>query len=169
MDFKKYKCDIENEEMMKKQFETILKEKNMIPMFIEQGGENVSDIDWKEYQNDHVCFVLGSEAIGIPDYILNLKKKYSKSKIISIPQLGHGRSLNVATSCGIVLYKYMESMSNMKNDCNDMAKYELNKMSTLEYFFSSSFIRFIMPYIIIFSLWCSIFINSTIKNLSVCE
>lgn len=109
LNFIKYKCDVDNEEEMGVIFESIMKEYSMIPVFIEQGGEDLSSIDWKEYNDDHICFILGSEASGIPDYILRLKEKYKNSKIVSINQLGHGRSLNVGTSCGIVLYKYMES------------------------------------------------------------
>jgi tRNA (cytidine/uridine-2'-O-)-methyltransferase len=58
----------------------------------------------KEYKKgDYLCF--GSETKGLPEYLL----KTNKEKNITIPMGRNGRSLNLAISVGIVLYKAIES------------------------------------------------------------
>lgn len=56
LNFKKYKCDLENEKGMKDKFDFCMSKYQMVPIFIEQGGVSLSQVDWNHYQNDHLCF-----------------------------------------------------------------------------------------------------------------
>ncbi|XBT18916.1 MAG: TrmH family RNA methyltransferase [Candidatus Shikimatogenerans sp. AspAUS03] len=50
--------------------------------------------------NKNLCIILGNEHFGINKLILNIS-----DKIIKIPMNNNKSSLNVATSCGIILYE----------------------------------------------------------------
>lgn len=69
------------------------------PLFVEQGGASLYDIDWRPALRTRTCIVVGNEHSGIPSHILN---KFPNN-IVSIPQVGWTRSLNVSVACGIVL------------------------------------------------------------------
>ncbi len=60
---------------------------------------NTPYFDVKFEKGDYIIF--GSETKGIDEEILN---KY-KEKCITIPMTKEGRSLNLAVSCGIILYE----------------------------------------------------------------
>lgn len=47
-------------------------------------------------------FVFGTESDGIPPELLNIPNTYC----VEIPQFGVGRSFNVSTACGMVLYEW---------------------------------------------------------------
>lgn len=51
-------------------------------------------------------FVYGEEKVGIPDYILD-----SADYVLSIPQFGSVRSLNVSVASGIIMYEYRRQHS----------------------------------------------------------
>jgi tRNA G18 (ribose-2'-O)-methylase SpoU len=84
------------------------KEKNIHPILIEQGGENIEDYSFREYirGDKHPCFVFGSESDGLPKHILDLGRM-GLCPILSIPQLGPMRSLNVSNATSIVIYEYI--------------------------------------------------------------
>ena len=91
-------------------FKNTMENLDMIPFFIEQGGNNILEINWNMIENSlptgkEICFIFGNEGIGIPTPILNLKTHFN-SDIISIPQTGIMRSLNVSTAAAIVLWEY---------------------------------------------------------------
>ena len=94
----------------------IFLENNLVPIFIEQGGDTLGSFDWKEtFQiiaaNDcRPIFVFGNEGIGIQDDILALRDEFEGSKIVSINQIGVTRSLNVATAAGITLHHFSSAM-----------------------------------------------------------
>lgn len=69
---------------------------------IENNIESISLTNFKwEYKKKNLI-IFGQEQNGIPEILL------SKSNIkLSIPQIGSVRSLNVATTAGIVMYDYM--------------------------------------------------------------
>ncbi len=83
---------------------TFCNERNIHPILVEQGGENIEEISFKEYikGEKHPCFVFGSESDGLPTHILNLDLP-----VVSIPQLGAMRSLNVSNAASIVIYEYI--------------------------------------------------------------
>ena len=78
---------------------------NIYPIFIEQGGINLSAIDWNwelDRANDcgkELVIFFGSEGDGIPTSLL---KHFGR--IVSIEQLGVLRSLNVSSAASIVCY-----------------------------------------------------------------
>lgn len=106
LNFEKYKCDIENKNEVNTMFDSCMTKYNMVPVFVEQGGVLLSKVDWKNYADKHICFILGSEDNGVPQTILNQKDRYPGSIIVSIEQQGVMRSLNVSIACGIILYEY---------------------------------------------------------------
>jgi len=81
------------------------KEKNIHPILVEQGGQNIEEFSFYQYirGDKHPCFVFGSESNGLPKHILDLSIPR-----ISIPQLGPMRSLNVSSSASIVIYDYIK-------------------------------------------------------------
>lgn len=80
-------------------------ENSVIPVFVEQGGDNVFEFDWKELWDFCVKFkmkpmlVLGTENSGIPQEILDLNIIRS---VVSIPQTGVIRSHNVSMAFATV-------------------------------------------------------------------
>ncbi len=80
------------------------KDKNIHPILVEQGGQNIEDFSFYEYirGGKHPCFVFGSESDGLPKTVLS-----QGLERISIPQLGAMRSLNVSTSASIIIYDYI--------------------------------------------------------------
>jgi tRNA G18 (ribose-2'-O)-methylase SpoU len=106
LNFIKCKCDIGNQEEVNSAFDLYMRKYNMTPIFVEQGGTNLSEVNWTKYFDKHICFVLGAEDEGVPESILNQKDRYEDSIIVSIEQQGIMRSLNVSIACGIILYNY---------------------------------------------------------------
>lgn len=89
-------------------FKNTMIENNLNPIFIETNGETLDKVDWKSIIdiNLNPCFVFGNEGRGISDNILNLKKEFMFSKIISIPMHGVMRSHNVSVASGIIMWEY---------------------------------------------------------------
>jgi tRNA G18 (ribose-2'-O)-methylase SpoU len=81
-----------------------------VPVFIEQGGMQIREVDWQELvqrlweQGKKMCFVFGNEGRGIDANILATRLQWSYSMVASVPQYGVMRSLNVAATASIVLY-----------------------------------------------------------------
>jgi tRNA G18 (ribose-2'-O)-methylase SpoU len=77
------------------------------PVFVEQGGSNVYDVDWKlmhfTCSNLHkkIMLVLGTEREGVPDHIIQAGKTLGGS-VVSIPQRGVIRSHNLSMAFAIV-------------------------------------------------------------------
>ncbi len=69
------------------------------PKFVETGGKQMGTaITWGK-----PCFIFGNEGIGIPE---NIIEKYPGIDIITVPQYGVMRSLNVASCAAIVMSKF---------------------------------------------------------------
>lgn len=101
---------IYSEEISAENFRKTMEANNLIPYFVEQGGIQLPEISWNEIRNKlpedkEICFVFGSEGTGIPSEILNTRRHFG-TEIITIPQLGIMRSLNVAVSAGILIWEY---------------------------------------------------------------
>ncbi len=86
--------------------DTFFEDNNLTPMLIEQNGTNIYDLKWKPFVAGRLCIVMGNERTGIDK---NLLDKYPKS-IVSIPQVGWTRSLNVSVANGIVLSEMQRYM-----------------------------------------------------------
>ena len=80
--------------------------RSLLPVAIEQGGIDVERFTFPSPTDKRLCFIVGSESNGIPPELLNVV-----SHRVTIPQSGILRSLNVTVACGIVLEKYVSSMS----------------------------------------------------------
>jgi len=79
-------------------------EKGITPVLIEQHGKPLDNFKFREFDKP-ICFIMGSEAYGIPAEWLCLDIPR-----ITIPQYGMVRSLNVTNACGIVLYEYTKQL-----------------------------------------------------------
>lgn len=80
---------------------------NIYPVFIEQGGEDLSKNLLKEHlinskdKDKEFCLIFGNENSGIPNNLLSLGYP-----VVTIPSTNVvPRSLSVSMSCGIVLYE----------------------------------------------------------------
>lgn len=99
-------------------FIAFINDNNFTPIFIEQGGILLNDINFKdikqniENDNKKMLIIFGSETYGIPSCILNTRILFKHSIIISIEQFGILHSHNVAVACGIVLYNLSISLNN---------------------------------------------------------
>ena len=72
-------------------------------VFIEQSEKSIQLSDIHTIKMDKPpLFIFGNESSGIPIEILNMELTIC----IEIKQRGIGRSLNVSTACGIVLYEW---------------------------------------------------------------
>ena len=85
----------------------------VLPVFVEQGGDNVFEFDWEELWRTCVRFgmkpmlVLGTENSGIPQEILDLNILRS---VVSIPQKGVIRSHNVSMAFATVTSQMVGKM-----------------------------------------------------------
>ena len=83
--------------------------RNLLPIFVEAGGTPFNEIDWKTKltvateHNYEICLVMGNETNGIPADILALQSEFVESEVISIPQKGVIRSLNVAVAHAMIV------------------------------------------------------------------
>jgi len=80
----------------------------MLPVFVEQGGQNVFDMDWTQLQfscenvsKRKIMLVLGTERDGIPPDIITAGKALGGC-VVSIPQRGVIRSHNLSMAFAIV-------------------------------------------------------------------
>ena len=96
-------------------FRNTMYEYNMFPIFVETGGQNLTGwTEWanmlcRQQANKTPCFVFGSEGSGIPQSILDMTEEFN-SFIVSIPQAGALRSLNVSAAASIVLWDFIKEM-----------------------------------------------------------
>lgn len=79
-----------------------LKEKNVSIVALEQTNKSI-DYHTFSYKKP-LAIIAGNEITGVDNEILNLC-----DATIQIPMLGISNSLNVATACGIVLFKTIEN------------------------------------------------------------
>lgn len=93
-----------------KAFVEIMRENNMRPIFVEQGGKSVGSFSWKEMfstPNDLdtiPCLVMGNENSGISDEILATQGLFRGSFVVSLPQKGVIRSLNVGAASAAIIW-----------------------------------------------------------------
>lgn len=80
----------------------------VLPVFVEQGGQNVFDVDWTQLQftcenviKRKIMLVLGTEREGIPEDIMTAGIKLGGC-VVSIPQRGVIRSHNLSMAFAIV-------------------------------------------------------------------
>lgn len=96
--------DSENPEEQYDQFQSIMDSYDIDPILIETGGRNYTEYNWKNVMLLHrhtgkqICLVVGNEGLGIP----NIIRECYFQDVVSIPQRGVIRSINVASAFSIV-------------------------------------------------------------------
>lgn len=105
--------------------EMLSKNENYYPIFVEMGGENLKDIDWKKSltKSDNKksltgsdnkfyrpLLVFGNENRGIGANILALRENIPNSMIVSIPMKGVLRSLNVSACVAMVTWDMVSTI-----------------------------------------------------------
>ena len=104
------------------EFISFINDNNYYPIFVEQGGELLGTFDWYDITTSHErqffgkipCFIFGNETNGIPQNLLDTREKFTHSLTVSVPQFGVIRSFNVSTTCGIVLYSFVDNYFGFK-------------------------------------------------------
>lgn len=95
-----------NNKLLKK----VIDENNYLPIIIEQGGEYISDAKFSLIKtlnkSKKILFIFGNESWGVPDKMTEYLVKFHQGIIMSIPQIGPGKSLNVSNATSVVLYEY---------------------------------------------------------------
>lgn len=106
--------DIQDFEYNPDHFVSVLKERKLVPIFVECGGEEY--VNWKDaispmlYFGFEPCLIMGNETGGIPKEILDTRFQFQYSFIASIPQRGVIRSLNVAVAHAIISSKLVDAI-----------------------------------------------------------
>lgn len=96
--------------------ELLNRRKDYYPVFVEMGGENLKDIDWKNRltKEDGTCYrpllIFGNEHRGIGENIFALRNQIENSMIVSIPMKGVLRSLNVSASVAMVTWDMVSQL-----------------------------------------------------------
>ncbi|CAB4122905.1 SpoU rRNA methylases [uncultured Caudovirales phage] len=83
-------------------FYNLAHQRRWIPVFVETGGQSVTEVNWQTVKESvpgyEICLVMGNETGGIPQDILQDRF----GTVVSIPQRGVIRSLNVSTAHAVV-------------------------------------------------------------------
>jgi tRNA G18 (ribose-2'-O)-methylase SpoU len=93
-----------------------LNSKNLIPIFVECGGQPINQVNWPlrlsemQRRDTQPCLIMGNETGGIPQNILDLQSLLPNSFVVSIPQRGVIRSFNVATAHAMIAFNLCEEM-----------------------------------------------------------
>jgi tRNA(Leu) C34 or U34 (ribose-2'-O)-methylase TrmL len=96
--------------------EMMNRNENYYPIFVEMGGENLKNVDWKQRltKTDGTHYrpllIFGNEHRGIGDNIFALRDKLAQSMVVSIPMKGVLRSLNVSASVAMVTWDMVSEM-----------------------------------------------------------
>lgn len=111
-----------------KKFKNFLLENKIAPIFVEQGGNNIHEFSFNEHLHKTngftPTFIFGNETFGIDNKLITYCKDVPGFTIVSIPQPGMLKSLNVANSSSIILWEYYRQVL-YKNNIRD--KYNLMK------------------------------------------
>jgi len=74
------------------------------PVFIEQGGQDIREVCWKQISNP--LLILGNESNGIPrNFIKDVKQGIPTTIVVSIPQWSIMRSMNVSVAACIAMWE----------------------------------------------------------------
>ena len=96
------------------------KNEDYFPIFVEMGGENLKDIDWKNRLTKadgklyRPLLIFGNEHRGIGENIFALRKNIPNSMVVSIPMKGVLRSLNVSASVAMVTWDMVSQLYSME-------------------------------------------------------
>ena len=84
-----------------------LDELGYTPVFFDTGGISINDLDMTAFkaENKKPCLIFGNEGLGIP------KSLTENQTIVTIPQRGVLRSLNVSNAASIACFYFSNSLS----------------------------------------------------------
>jgi len=88
-------------------FTSYCEQHGYVPVFVEQGGDCVFDVNWRHIHHDamsvhkKIMLVMGTEREGIPDHIIQAGINLGGT-LVSIPQRGVIRSHNLSMAFAIV-------------------------------------------------------------------
>lgn len=96
------------EEFNQNMFIKFLKDNNLTPIVIEQGGTHLFNVNFKrlENMNQKYIFIFGNEKFGVPKKMIEIIKRFNNHLIISIPQWGCAHSYNVSQAANIIMWEY---------------------------------------------------------------
>lgn len=99
-----------------KLFLKYLEDERLSPIFIEQGGESLINFNFNELNSlkRKSVFIFGNETNGIDKELIRYCKKIEGFRVLSIPQFGFLKSLNVSNSASIILWEYYKSNEKRK-------------------------------------------------------
>lgn len=106
----------QNDELTSQRFFWTMHERNFTPIFVETDGMMLNQVDWKikldaiDRRGSQPCLVMGNETGGIPRDIINSCMPMPNSFVVSIPQRGVIRSMNVAVAHAMVVGSMCSSM-----------------------------------------------------------
>jgi tRNA G18 (ribose-2'-O)-methylase SpoU len=95
----------------------VLAERNLTPVFVEQGGIDLHRLVWKNRieaiagRKQEICLVMGNETGGVPASILEAGLQMPNSFCIAIAQRGVIRSMNVAVAHAMVVSSLVAALS----------------------------------------------------------
>lgn len=109
-------------------FKQFMIKNKLAPIFVEQGGNNIHDFSFKKYIHTTSIytptFIFGNETYGIEIDFMYHCKDIPGFTILTIPQPGLLKSLNVSNSASIILWEYYRQVL-YKNNIKE--KYNLIK------------------------------------------
>jgi tRNA G18 (ribose-2'-O)-methylase SpoU len=86
-------------------FFSTLNELGYEPVFFDTGGISINNLDMTQFKNKKPCLIFGNEGLGIP------KEVTQNRTIVTIPQRGVLRSLNVSNASSIAVYHFSNYLS----------------------------------------------------------
>jgi len=84
----------------------LLSEMGYTPVFFDTGGVSINKVDMKTYINNKPCLIFGNEGLGIP------KEVIGDNNVVTIPQRGVLRSLNISNAASIAIFHFSNYLSN---------------------------------------------------------
>lgn len=98
-----YYIDYEYVNVNEENFQMFIQKNNFYLIIVEQDGQNLNNVNFTCIPTDKIpLFVLGNESYGVPDYILR-----NCDIIVTIPQIGVIKSMNVTTAHSLILWEFI--------------------------------------------------------------
>lgn len=102
-------------------FRSYIIKNNFNPIFVEQGGKDLTEFNFNETYYENPLFIFGNETYGIDMEVIKSCKDIKGFAFISIPQIGLINSMNVSTSASIVIWEFYKQKLKKTNP-----KYKIN-------------------------------------------
>jgi tRNA G18 (ribose-2'-O)-methylase SpoU len=105
-----------DDEFSAQRFFWSLHERKLTPIFVEMGGIPISQAGWPirldaiSRRGFQPCLVMGNETGGIPEELISSCLPMANSFVVSIPQRGVIRSMNVAVAHAIVVHSMCSAL-----------------------------------------------------------